>query len=191
MPPLTCGATFISCTRESLSNGYAFGLSLSLAVNVALHGFEKLEIAVRSKSEHARDYSWLELAQNVAPRLMCYSAAAAYTGAELYRSKEDETTGGRAWMYTALMLFGAHVLGTWLPWCLMWIHAIPAPMLLIPWHYEHIAERFGAWVMLMLGESVLSIILEPIEDDAAYYCAFFTALVTVQAIQLSHYSSAE
>ena len=45
--------------------------------------------------------------------------------------------------------------------------------------------------MLMLGESVLSIILNPVEDDWIYYCSFFTALVIAQVIQLTHYSSEE
>ena len=56
---------------------------------------------------------------------------------------------------------------------------------------EHIAERYGAWVMLMLGESVLAIILQPIQDTERYYFAFFLALVTVQILQLTHFSSEE
>jgi hypothetical protein len=45
--------------------------------------------------------------------------------------------------------------------------------------------------MLMLGESVLGIILNPVVDNRSYYCSFFTSLVTVQVIQLTHYSSEE
>ena len=68
---------------------------------------------------------------------------------------------------------------------------LAVPTQYIPWHYEHIADRYGAWIMLMLGESVLSIILNPVEDDWIYYCSFFTALVIAQVIQLTHYSSEE
>lgn len=62
MCSVASAAVFIqpNSAMENMNTSYAFGLSLSLAVNVAVLGVEKLEIYVRSKVLCARKYVEIE-----------------------------------------------------------------------------------------------------------------------------------
>jgi len=43
--------------------------------------------------------------------------------------------------------------------------------------------------MLMLGESILSLILSPVQNWSRYYFTFIIGLITVQVMQVVHFSS--
>eukprot|EP00614_Pseudopedinella_elastica_P005226 CAMPEP_0172599800 /NCGR_PEP_ID=MMETSP1068-20121228/19920_1 /TAXON_ID=35684 /ORGANISM="Pseudopedinella elastica, Strain CCMP716" /LENGTH=587 /DNA_ID=CAMNT_0013400175 /DNA_START=240 /DNA_END=2003 /DNA_ORIENTATION=+ len=186
-------ALFIQPIEEMkrMGTGYATGLSISLAVNTTILGFEKLEIYLLSKDQKAREYCGLELITMVAPRLIMYAAASTISAIELYKNNEHETRTENDFLYVTLLLLGGNLLGTLLPIIGPWLNAFPVLTSLIPWHYEHIAERYGAWIMLMLGESVLGLILTPVQDNLVFYISFIVALLTVQLIQLNHFASEE
>ena len=146
---------------KDLRTGYMFGLAMSLALNALMMALLKLEIFLRSKNGRARQYCRLELLIEVLPRLACYLTAAVLAGMGNYT---NATSPAAAFDPRTLVLvvLGAHALGTLGPLGLSYAGLLPAGTELIPWHYEHIAERYGAWIMLMLGEAVLSIVLEPV-----------------------------
>ena len=57
--------------------------------------------------------------------------------------------------------------------------------------YQRIAHRYGELTMLLLGESVLSMILAPVKNRSKYYITFFVGLATVQLLRFVHFGSEE
>jgi hypothetical protein len=127
MCSVASAAVFIQSKEdmENMNTSYAFGLSLSLAVNVIVLGIEKVEIYLRSKVPSARRYVEIEFVENVLPRFAMYVAASAYSGKQLYKHRDEETTHTMDWIWCVLMLFGAHVMGVLLPLILIWAQAVP------------------------------------------------------------------
>lgn len=130
MCSVASAAVFIqpNSAMENMNTSYAFGLSLSLAVNVAVLGVEKLEIYVRSKVLCARKYVEIEFFDNVLPRLFMYAAASGYSGVLLYRSRDEDKAPDREWTYIVLLLLGSHVMGALLPLLLLWAQAVPGTL---------------------------------------------------------------
>ena len=50
-------------------------------------------------------------------------------------------------------------------------------------------RRYGEWVMLMLGEGVLSLLLVDIVHSADYYITFIAGLISIVLLQYLHYQS--
>lgn len=50
-------------------------------------------------------------------------------------------------------------------------------------HVEHMAERFGLWVMLVLGESMISLVTVKVVQDWQHYLVVFVGLVIVFFLQ--------
>ena len=50
-------------------------------------------------------------------------------------------------------------------------------------HVEHFAERVGLWVMLVMGESMISLITSPVVQDSSHYLTLFYSLGLVFLIQ--------
>ena len=188
---------------EDVSQGHAFGLSLALFLNCSVLGAEKMEIFIRSPSRAAHVQTMLNMIIEVLPRWLFYAAAAVVAGNyrdannhrkgdgdggdgdESNQITEDRTKYG----VVNWLLLSAYLGGSFLP-LLLWLGKV-LPDNVIPWHYKHIAHRYGEWIMLVLGESILSVILAPVENRMRYYLCFFTALLIVQMLQLVHFSSEE
>ena len=60
---------------------------------------------------------------------------------------------------------------------------IPYNELRVPINLELSQHRFGEWVMLMLGESVLSLLIAPQSNGARYYVTFYTGVTAVTMLQ--------
>ena len=175
---------------KALGTGYLYGFCISLTANTFVLMVEKVEISIRSKSWNAREYCRLLIMLEVGPRFLLYAAASVWTGILHYRPNQDEYD--TTFICIVALLLTAHVVSSMIPVVLSrWWDLLSVPTALIPMNYHHISERYGAWVMLMLGESVLGIILEPVEDTTEYYLSFFIALLIVQMLQLTHFSSEE
>jgi len=201
---------------RDLSSGYAFGFSISLTLNAFILGVEKLEIIYKSHSASAHEHCRLHIFQEVLPRFMCFSAASIVSGLAFSQAHGDHDSKNGIYNYftVAFLLASSHILGTIVPllgYLLKILH--PSP---IPWHYQHIAHRYGELIMLMLGEGrtylpndslpwnilqpyffalfptgVLSIILVPVVANGRYYATFGFCLVTVQLLQLVHFGEQE
>ena len=59
----------------------------------------------------------------------------------------------------------------------------PHTALRVPMNLEFTLHRFGEWVMLMLGESVLSLLIAPQSNGAKYYVTFYTGITAVTMLQ--------
>ena len=49
----------------------------------------------------------------------------------------------------------------------------------IPLNIDFVIHRFGEWIMLMMGESVLSLLIVDITEDRNFHITFFTGVVSV------------
>ncbi len=137
-----------------------------------------MEIYLFSTSSNVQAHVRLEILFEIVPRFFSYIIAAIVGGV------------GGSYTIVATFIFLAHFLGTFVPLMaslLFLSHATD----LIPCNHQHIAHRFGEWTMLLLGESVLSIVLAPLSNYGRYYLAFFACLFTVQLLQIIHFSSEE
>ncbi|CAB9505398.1 expressed unknown protein [Seminavis robusta] len=61
--------------------------------------------------------------------------------------------------------------------------------LIIPMNVDFCIHRNGEWCMLMLGESLLSLLIVDVSENDNYYATFFSALLTVILLQYLHFRS--
>ena len=59
----------------------------------------------------------------------------------------------------------------------------------IPMNVDFIIHRLGEWIMLMLGESVLSLLIVDVVEDRYFYVTFFTGIMSVIVLQFLHFKS--
>jgi hypothetical protein len=50
-------------------------------------------------------------------------------------------------------------------------------------------HRYGEWTMLMLGESILSLLIVEISDNRNYYVTFYAGILSVVLLQYMHFRS--
>jgi hypothetical protein len=56
-------------------------------------------------------------------------------------------------------------------------------------HVEYAIHRHGEWTMLMLGESVLSLLIVDVVDSQDYYGVFFAGVMSIIFLQYVHFRS--
>jgi hypothetical protein len=56
-------------------------------------------------------------------------------------------------------------------------------------HVEYVIHRYGEWTMLMLGESVLSLLIVDVVDSEDYYGVFFAGVVAIIFLHYVHFRS--
>lgn len=59
----------------------------------------------------------------------------------------------------------------------------------VPMHINFALHRYGEWTMLLLGESVLSLLIVDLGDGQQYYQIFFSGIVTVILLEYLHFRS--
>jgi len=60
----------------------------------------------------------------------------------------------------------------------------------VPMNISFAIHRFGEWTMLMLGESILSLLIVEISDEVpAFYFTFYVGIVSVILLQYLHFKS--
>ena len=59
----------------------------------------------------------------------------------------------------------------------------------VPMNIGFVIHRFGEWIMLMLGESVLSLLIIDVVEDRDFYITFFTGVISVVLLQFLHFKS--
>jgi hypothetical protein len=50
-------------------------------------------------------------------------------------------------------------------------------------------HRFGEWTMLMLGESVLSLLIVEVTETSSYYKTFFSGIISITMLEFLHFRS--
>jgi hypothetical protein len=56
-------------------------------------------------------------------------------------------------------------------------------------HIEYAIHRYGEWTMLMLGESILSLLIVDVVDSQDYYGVFFAGVIALIFLQYVHFRS--
>jgi hypothetical protein len=59
----------------------------------------------------------------------------------------------------------------------------------VPMNIDFIIHRYGEWTMLMLGESILSMLIVASPTSGEYYGAFFSGILSVILLQYMHFRS--
>jgi low temperature requirement protein LtrA len=63
-------------------------------------------------------------------------------------------------------------------------------LLVVPMNVEFLVHRNGEWTMLMLGESILSLLIVDVpEEDTEYFTTFYCSLMTVILLQYLYFRS--
>ena len=60
---------------------------------------------------------------------------------------------------------------------------------MVPMNIDYATHRYGEWTMLMLGESVLSLLIVGARQDNDYYQTFYCGIVSISLGQYLHYQS--
>lgn len=60
----------------------------------------------------------------------------------------------------------------------------------VPMNVDFAIHRFGEWIMLMLGESVLSLLIVDIVDTTGYHQTFLCGIFSIVLLQYLHFQSA-
>lgn len=60
----------------------------------------------------------------------------------------------------------------------------------VPMNVDFAIHRYGEWIMLMLGESILSLLIVDIVDTSGYYSTFVGGIVSIVLLHYLHYQSA-
>ena len=135
---------------KDLENGNALGLATCLTVNALILGFEKLEVMFKDsktlgpRGSPARLQSLRNLIWQVCPRVASYMAAA--YAAFIYYSKAD-VSNVQSWLdydMIEIFLFCSFLFGTLVQTAAYLLKFLPPNP--IPWHYQHIAHRYGKWL---------------------------------------------
>ncbi|GKY93844.1 hypothetical protein MPSEU_000351300 [Mayamaea pseudoterrestris] len=69
------------------------------------------------------------------------------------------------------------------------IRKIPIESITVPMHVEYAIHRYGEWTMLMLGESILSLLIVNVVDSEDYYGVFFAGVIAIIFLQYVHFRS--
>merc|ERR1712157_189664 len=59
----------------------------------------------------------------------------------------------------------------------------------VPMNLEFVVHRYGEWIMLMLGESILSLLIVDVSEDWEYYITFYAGVLSVVFLQYLHFKS--
>lgn len=195
-----------------------FAFSLCIAIAHALELVRKVEIIVCQKyfqteglyeeafRHSRRDFFWTGV-----PTCF-FLAAAVYSGVKFYGYDSDdsdegralaaakETTGNTSTIYEddvaiCLNLAGALMGPVVMAFTLFvyfggpWSRNLDVKEYFVPMNIDYSIHRYGEWVMLLLGESVLSLLIVTISDGYEYYKTFFSGVITVILLEYLHFKS--
>jgi hypothetical protein len=59
----------------------------------------------------------------------------------------------------------------------------------VPMNIDFAIHRYGEWVMLLLGESILSLLIVEVTEGSDYYSTFYAGILSVILLQLMHFRS--
>mmetsp|Transcript_8215 Transcript_8215/g.10734 ORF Transcript_8215/g.10734 Transcript_8215/m.10734 type:complete len:577 (+) Transcript_8215:116-1846(+) len=59
----------------------------------------------------------------------------------------------------------------------------------VPMNIDYCIHRYGEWIMLLLGESVLSLLIVDLSEGFDYYMTFFGGIITVILLEYLHFQS--
>mmetsp|Transcript_47898 Transcript_47898/g.73038 ORF Transcript_47898/g.73038 Transcript_47898/m.73038 type:complete len:540 (-) Transcript_47898:96-1715(-) len=184
---------FTFCLSVALASFFSCGRLIEVALNV--------DGQPAAKATARRDLKW-----NSVPLLFYFAASVASGMAHYSSNDEDDNDGGhRSMAETASSGGGSdnpNDIPVWL--CLggsiCSIAMLGLLVLLLPGGGKHkeitvpinvnfAIHRYGEWTMLMLGESVLSLLIVDVTESRAYYKTFFSGIVSITFLEFLHFRS--
>jgi hypothetical protein len=148
----------------------------------------------------ARDTLWL-----IFPSLF-YVAAMIYTAVQFYGNGSDESSAygdSRALAEAKETAYEEDDIAIWL--CvagavasMAWIGSVIVFWLptdgshkkfMVPMNINYSIHRYGEWTMLMLGETVLSLLIVDLSEGYDYYVTFFSGVISIVLLEYLHFRS--
>lgn len=180
---------------------FVFALSLCIAYGIAnLRHIEVLICCDRKECEgllfpEAFAASRRDVCVMVLPTLFLLAAALVagmdYYGNSSGRRLADATTTESnhlpVWLLLASSLSYTTILGVVICW---WFgrHSDPKSVT-VPMNISYNIHRYGEWTMLLLGESVLSLLIVTLSQSVQYYGTFFSGILTIVLLEYLHFRS--
>ncbi|KAA0152692.1 hypothetical protein FNF29_03581 [Cafeteria roenbergensis] len=124
--------------------------------------------------------NWLLAALIPRARILCLVYGLSYTVAGALLGAAAATGPAAApwlWLAGAAVMKAGPNLASFMP--LRWS---------LPIHVEHVAERFGLFLMLVLGEGVISLVLPPLSSKAAHAAFVTAALLLLWLMRMAYFS---
>lgn len=179
MTTIATAAMHCESDMDDTENHKAFGFCISMAINSLILLVEKAELYFSPRCKEIKLQAFSDIL-HIVPKFGCFLAAAIAANYEAPFST------------VMWIVFGQEVFGELLPAAMTFMFCCGCGEMFIAWHAEHIAHRYGEWIMLMLGESILSVILLGAPHAESYYYVCFTSSILIaQMLQLVHFSSEE
>lgn len=168
---------------RDLSTGYAWGFSVCLAANRSLHLCRYLEIAWVGDIEPGTENFVMKYVWEQAGSMAIFLAAAVFSNSgwiPKYISNAD---------FAAALWFGASLFDSFFKGTLMLAFPLEKSQR-VPMHMNFSLHRIGEFTMLMIGESVLSLIVGGyFEAVPTFYVVFTTGFVSSTMIQFLYYTT--
>jgi len=194
-----------------------FAFTLSLCTFTIISGFRYLEVMLWGVGERPllKYVGRRDLTFRIIP-FVVYASACIYAGVHYFGdnddgTKEDDHHDDHRFMAEAkedsyyysssglterqknipiwLVLSGPFFYSTMM--YIVYIHFIPKDFksITIPMNIDFSIHRYGEWTMLMLGESILSLLIVEVTEERDYYITFFAGIMSVILLQYLHFRS--
>jgi len=203
VPILSDPKNHVDMFAFSLSIAIAHVLMLlrSLEVMICQRWFKTQGLYLEAYRNSRRDFIWIGI-----PTLF-FIAASVYAGIQHYGENEgsssynrklaasEKTSAGSAEDDLPVYLnLGAIVATQLLLAVLVFLvfgnfRKIDHKEWFVPMNIDYAIHRWGEWTMLLLGESVLSLLIVDLSEGVEYYATFFSGVVTVILLEFLHFRS--
>lgn len=191
-----------------------FSLSLGLLLETLVRMCLKVELILVGKGniEAIKCHSKRKLRDNYLPTCALYLVAVTISGVNYFSKSDSDADGGHLRMLAgdSSATYGTNEEG-WSSSDLPIVFIMAAYTLhifrnaikktcmspkekdlrsyTIPINVDFCIHRYGEWVMLMLGESILSLLIVETTESSDYYVVVFVGILTVIVIQTLHFES--
>jgi len=180
-----------TCLRELILNGICGAFILASAVYTGIEFYRSDDDSYSSSSQATTGDYFNQTATNDYPEEEGGSshgrmaAAAAATDEKNYTNDPDNV---------AIWLLLAAVFGHFL-WFLVQVvfwtmnKSADHRRHMVPMNVDYAIHRYGEWTMLMLGESVLSLLIVDIVETTGYYKTFIDGVISIVLVEYLHFQS--
>lgn len=170
-------------SMKDITTSHAWGFSILMAGTRLLHMFRWIEIYIEKETKEALGTSLQSVIEKFIA-FLCFCTAAFCSNSK-WVGDITSNTAMLFWAisflverFTALMMF------------IPWVRDLLPKSRRIPMHIPYTLHRFGEWVMLMIGESILSLVVgASLDPTPTFYIVFCCGFATATFLQFIFYST--
>ena len=167
---------------QDRTSGHAWGFSLCCAVLRVMDALRWNEVKQARETPGAIAYSKVIVRQQLKTALI-YSGAAVLSNSQWTPSAPHN---GAAFLWILATMFEQHSLTV----RMMCGAKMPTREQRLPMNIAFSLHRYGEWIMLMVGESMLSLVVGVrLSDTPSFYAVFACGFFSAAALQLLHYTT--